>query len=381
MDYHRITYCRQCTIQLLVWPLLWAISINCVAHNTYRTDLLKSIAVKCNLQQQLDTLSEGEHFQFSYYKNQHITAIVNNKRITHIGYSIFSRTQREGIGIEVCNFLERYFLELDIPTCEYLSREQRMLEDRVKILKGDFNLKKLYEINRDTTTYLNIQILNSREYLMGWRRDSTWLYIISFPIEYDLLFGTNMDESERRLPEELLLMPFVQDSLKVDKFTKIRKAWQDNYYTVEGESYLLPNLRSDLYLKKDSDGHFKPIYDKLYPIESLSNLLTSNLVNNDYVLEIKYVKYGLKSDTLTIPLMTWINYCQQTGCKIFLGIISMEKDSDASCELIIHNSNMGYNHIMKLFFPIRNFEERKGVIKARLNSYVNYTRIKNLFAD
>lgn len=338
------------------------------------------MAGKCGLGQQLDTIKDGEYIHFARFKNQPLTAIIENRRVTHIGYSVFSPLQRQGFGKEVCNFLERYFLELDIPTRDNVSRNQRMLEDRVKIVQGNYNLGRLREICKDSDICINLQTVNAKEYVIGWRRDSTWLYVMSFPIEYDLLFGTNMDESERRLTEELHLMSFVQDSLKVEKSTKIRKAWQDNYYTVEGESYLLPNLNSNLYLKKDSAGKFSPIYDKIYPIESLANLFTSNLIENGFTLEIKFRKYGFKTDTITVPLRTWISYCQQTGCKAFFGIISLEKEA-ATCELIMHNSIMGYNHIMKLSFPMACFEERKGIISARLNGYVNFTRIKNLFAD
>lgn len=366
---------------MLVWLFSGAISTSVNAKNTFRTDLLKLIASKCRLNQQLDTIKDGEYIHFAQYKNHPISVIIENNRVIHIGYSIFSPIQRQGFGKEVCNFLERYFLELDIPTRDNVSRSQRMLEDRVKIIRGNYNLNQLCEISKDSTICINLQTVNAKEYVMGWRRDSTWLYILSFPIEYDLLFGTNMDESEHRLVEELHLMSFVQDSLEINKFTKIKKAWQDNYYTLEGESYLLHNLTSNLYLLKDSVGHFKPIYDKIYPIESLANLFTSNLINNEFVLEIKFRKYGFKTDTIAIPLRKWINYCQQTGCKAFFGIISLEKDKVATCELIMHNSIMGYNHIMKLSFPMNCFEERKGVISARLNGYVNFSRINNLFAD
>lgn len=366
---------------MLVWLFSGVISTSVNAKNTFRTDLLKVVAGKCGLSQQLDTIKDGEYVHLAQFRNQPVTAIVENHRVIHIGYSLFSPTQREGFGKEVCNFLERYFLELDIPTRDNVSRNQRMVEDRVKIIKGNYNLSRLREISRDSAICINLQTVNAKEYLMGWRKDSTWIFVISFPMEYDLLFGTNMDESERRLAEELQIMSFSPDSLIIDKSTKIKKAWQDNYYTLEGESYLLPNLNSNLYLKKDSAGQFSPIYDKVYPIESLANLFTSNLIKNDFTLEIKFRKYGFKTDTITIPLRMWINYCQQTGCKAFFGIISLEKDKTAVCELVMHNSVMGYNHIMKLSFPLTCFEERKGIISARLNGYVNFSRVKNLFAD
>lgn len=381
MDNHRVRVVRKCVIEVLVWLFIGAMPAPSIAQNTYRTDLLKNIAEKCGLISRLDTVADGEYFQFAHFKSLPLTVIVARRHITHIGYSLFSPKQRKGFGEEICNFIERYFLELDIPTREHISTTQRMKEDGVRIIKGNLNIHQLRYFCSDTTMCINLQTINEREYTMGWRKDSIWQYVLSFPIEYDLLHGTNMDERERRLLEDLRLTPFIKDSLKIDKYTKIKKAWQDNYYTIIGESYILPNLNTNRYLYKDKEGHYKPIYSKVYPIESLANLFTSNLINNDYILDIKLRKYGLKTDTLNVPLRNWISYCQQMGCKAFFGIISLEKDNIATCELIMHNHRMGYNHIMKITFPMSTFDERKGRIQARLNSYVNSSRIKNLFAD
>lgn len=381
MDNHWIKHTKRYAKGLLVGLFIGALPTHGIAQNSYRTDLLKLIADKCNLHQKLDSIKDGEHIQCAQFRNQPITAIVENKRVTHIGYSIFSPEQRVGFGKVVCNFLERYLLELDIPTSENVSATQRMIEDRVKIVKGKLDLHYIRQLSKDSSICVNLQTINDKEYIMGWRRDSVWQQIISIPIEYDLLFGTNMDERERRLAEELKLARYVKDTLLITKDTKLRKAWQDNYYTVKGGAYLLPNLNANQYLWKDEKGKYRPIYNKTYPIESLANLLTSNFVNNDFNLEIRMRKYGFKNDTLRVPLNKWISYCQQTGCKAYFGIIDFKSDGNAVCILIMHNTSLGYNHIMKVTFPMSLFEKRKGIVPVKLNSYVNYTRIENLFAD
>ncbi len=381
MDNHRIKHTKRYAKGLLVWLFIGALPTHGIAQNSYRTDLLKLIADKCKLHQKLDSIKDGEHIQCAQFRNQPITAIVENKRVTHIGYSIFSSEQRAGFGKVVCNFLERYLLELDIPTRDNVSASQRMIEDRVKIVKGKLDLQQLRQLCLDTTICINLQTINDSEYTMGWRRDSVWQNIISFPIEYNLLFGTDMDESERRLSEEIERTSIITDSIVISNMGGIVKAWQDNYYILKGDSYILPNLNANQYLWKDSLGQLKPIYNKVYPIESLANLFTSNLIHNDFIIEIKLRKYGFKTDTLNVPLKKWISYCKQTGCKPFFGIITLEKEGVTSCELIMHNSEMGYNHIMKLSFPMTIFKKLKGRIPARLNSYVNSSRIKNIFAD
>lgn len=381
MDNHRLIYLSKYSIVLLVWLIYGVTSTASYAQNAYRTDLLKLIADKCNLHPKLDSIKDGEHIQCAQFRNLPITAIVENKRVTHIGYSIFSPEQRAGFGKVVCNFIERYLLELDIPTRDNVSATQRMTEDRVKIVKGKLDYHRLRQLCLDTTYCINLKTINESEYTMGWRKDSVWQNIISFPVEYDLLWGTNLEERERRLPEELQMIAFVRDSIMIDKSSKIKKAWQDNYYTLKGDAYIIPNLNANQYFWKDKNGQFKPIYSKIYPFESLANLLTTNLVKNDFILEIKLRKYGFKTDTLNIPLVQWINFCRKTGCKAFFGVISFDKDGIVTCELVMHNSSMGYNHIMKLYFPISSLEERKGRIPVRLNSYVNSSRVKNIFAD
>ena len=111
-----------------------------------------------------------------------------------------------------------------------------------------------------------------------------------------------------------------------------------------------------------------------------SNLFTSCHVDHEYVLDVCLRKYGFKTDTLSVPLKTWVNYCRLEGCKPYFGIIRMDSIY-AVCELVMHNEPLGYNHIMKLHFPMATFEHRKGRVSARLNSYVTASRIKNLFDD
>lgn len=367
---------------LLVWFLFGGtIPMGLYAQNEYRTDLLCMMADKTGLSQRLDSLSDGEYVEFTQFKGQPLTAIVESKCVTHIGYSLFNSNQRKGLGEYVCNFLERYLLELDIPTNEKVSKAQRMKEDGFAIEKGVMDLSQLRKLCSDSTTIISLNTINNRKYTLGWRWDSSWHLVISFPIEYDLLYGTDMDERETQIIMDLGKDYDCSDSLTITDQDQLVKAWQDNYYTLKGDSYLLDELNANLYLAKDENDELKPIYSSTYPIESLANLLTTNLIENDFTIEIRLRKYGFKTDTISIPLQRWIAYCKRTGCKPYFGIIDYDKDGITTCELIMHNEQMGYNHIMNVTFPMEIFEEKRGRISARLNSYVTSSRIKNLFGE
>lgn len=366
---------------LLVWLLWGVIPMGLFAQNEYRTAILKVMADKTGLCQYLDSVSDGEYIQIAQFNEQPLTAIVEDKCVTHIGYSIFDSIQREGLGEHVCNFLERYLLELDIPTNEIISKTQRMKEDGFVIEKGVMDLSQLRTLCSDSTAIISLNTINEKRYTLGWRWDAAWHLILSFPIEYDLLYGTNMDEREAKIAKDLEKDYCYEDSLNLTDQDMLVKAWHDNYYTLKGDYYLLDDLSSNLYFEKDDNDKYKPIYNKTYPIESLANLLTSNLVENDYTLEIRLKKYGFKTDTISIPLRRWITYCKRTGCKPYFGVIDFDIEGTTTCELIMHNEKMGYNHIMNVTFPMAIFDEKKGCIYARLNSYVTSSRIKNLFGE
>lgn len=372
--------CRYLTF-LMAWLLIGTMPKGAFAQkNDYRTDLLQQIASRTKLQGQIDTLKNGLYEKLAYYKMQPITVIVDKGRITHIGYTIFTPMQRKGFGDEVCNFVERYCLELAIPTIDHFTSSERMKEDRVVSSTGNLSPEYLRSLCCDTTININVQTVNDRGYTIGWRKNAQWIYKIAFPIEYDLLFGTNMDERERRLPDELLRHVVKKNCDTIPQRASLIKAWQDNYYTLKGGAYLLDNLKADQYFEIDSLKKIVPIYNAVYPIESLANLLTTNLVENDYVLNISLRKYGLKTDSLSVSLKTWVDYCRQTGCKPYFGIIRLD-DNVAVCELVMHNVCMGYNHIMKIHFNMNTLNSRKGRITARLNSYVTSSRIKNIFDE
>lgn len=337
------------------------------------------IASMTGLKTRLDTLGEGVYFNWGTYKSLPVTVAVNDSCITHIGYSLFSPRQKEGFGIPVCNFIERYCLELSIPVEPKFSMKERLSIDEVSVSNGILNPEELYRLCADTTLFINLQCTGG-SYSMGWRRDKTWLQSLSFPVEYDLLIGTDMDERERRLPEELLRHTAKPTPDGAPDKKELTKAWQDDYYTLHGGTYILPSLSANQYFEKSADGKFRPIYSLVYPIESLANIFTSCNVEHDYMLDIRMRKYGLKTDTLSVPLKAWICYCQSTGCKPYFGIIKLDSIS-AVCELVMHNEQLGYNHIMNLEFPMAAFEKRKGRVSARLNSYVTASRIKNLFDD
>ena len=190
--------------------------------------------------------------------------------------------QREAFGTTVCNFVERYLLELDLPIMPEIGKQDRMNIDRVTI-SGHADVAALCA---DTTVSIHTQVIYEKGYTMSWQREGRQLCSITFPVEYNLLFGVDMEERERRLPLELArysTAPQPQlplcDSLPP---MQLRKSWNDNYYTLHAGHYLLESLSANSYYTKDTLGCLQPIFSQLLPVESLANLFVIGTIEGDF---------------------------------------------------------------------------------------------------
>lgn len=344
----------------------------------FSSDILLEIATQMGLRQSLDSLKDAEYYDNFFYKGLPVTVIVKDRTIAHIGYSIFTKQQRHAINSPIVNFLERYSLELDIPTRKEVTAKRRMQEDGVVFEEGELSSLKTF---RDKPNLgINIQTLNERKYTVTWMDSVNSICSVSFPIDFELLNGTDMTENTRRLKERLMKDSlYVRDTVSV-ALDRLKKMWNMNYYVHLGDTYYFDHLNSNRYYELDSLGKIKPIFCKQFTFESVANLFTATDIPNDYVLQIRIQKYGLKKELISVPLHQWVNYCQKTGCKPFLGLIKKTGDI-LDCELIMRNVSMGYNHVMRFTFDLSLIESRCGVIPARLNCYLPTSRISKMFKE
>ena len=61
--------------------------------------------------------------------------------------------------------------------------------------------------------------------------------------------------------------------------------------------------------------------------------------------------------------------------------VTIQNKNEIIGELIMQNEALGYTHVMKLSLDPSTLKGRKGVIKARLNSYVPMSNVKALFHE
>ena len=361
--------------------IFFSTSTVAIAINGYATDLLGKMAVAMNVTQKLDTLSDGFYYRNYTYNDRPLTIEVQQGNIKHIGYALFSSTQKKSLNSPVCNFLERYALEITLPLQRQRSVSRQLEEDGILFRHGSFD--SFRQIEQDTSCHVKIESLNDKRYTVSWNKGGTELLAVNFPIEYELLVGCDMIENERRLIADVQNTTIENLPKTTPNFTDaFQPSWQGKYYVLKGNTYYLPQLNNDKYYVKNKKGKtvsYQLLYDSNFVVESLANLFTTAEIPNNYIVELRIKKYGLKEDTIKVPLNQWTTFCLQQGCTPYFGVAKNEKEM--ACEIVMDNKAMGYAHIIRAIIDSENIEERNSVIMARVVPYVPTTRIKYLFDE
>lgn len=315
------------------------------------------------------------------FKKRKVRVDIAEGSVSHVGYRMFSDSQRQHMPYRpVFDFLERYALDADLSGNRVKSVEKTLSEDNVTCSKSGF--RQLYPVASDTTLAIAVTNLNGRRYRVEWHKGDKPVYHIEFPVDYDLLHGTSMIENERRLTENLPIFPATPSpQVTLTSREGLVPNFNKNYYILPGESYLLDNLTSNRYFRKDekADSLFVPIYSGRYPIESLATLMVTGAVPNDFILDIKVDCYN-PIPQIHVALNGALGYFRSKGCEPFFGISDFA-DPIATCYLVLRNTAEGYCHLMRIDADISQLDERQGRMACRLTPYIPMSRIASLFDE
>ena len=331
----------------------------------YRTSELDRLTQA--LQLNPDSMVEGKNDLV--VNGRHIYAQIDNGMLTSLGYCLFSNDQKRVMHTPILNFLERYFLQLDYPQKDR-PRDRMLREDRFTFKKGSLAL--IATIKEDDAFSCGC---DNRQYWATWTRHGQEFISVSFPASHELISGENKVESERYVEADIL-------SARIDSVVPIDTAalspfLQDGYYIKKGSTYLHDLLMSDLYYQCHLDT-FSLITDQNHPLESASNLMLSPEIQTDCRLKIKQVMYGYQKKYFEVPLQNWISYCINSGCELFFGVESFEKDI-IQASVIAVNEAENYNHVLFVNIPLSVIRGKSGYIEAKLETFIPMHNVTNIF--
>lgn len=216
-----------------------------IAQTKFETQRLQSIASALHISSQLDSISAIADCDTVISSGTAIAPLHiksnNCDEISHIGYKIFERDSNQFVPAEICNFIERYLLELDLlPGAS--ERQVRMAVDRV-LHVGDLHdfIKPIGEA--DTLRYGEIK---HHTHAVSIFRNGGRHSQLSFDADCQLILGADDTELEHIFAKRFRKISEQRDSSQID-FTLQLDMYNYRYDTI-------PCNRQDLVRTFESDG-------------------------------------------------------------------------------------------------------------------------------
>lgn len=347
----------------------------------YSTLLLEELAQKTSLKEIIDTLPEGLHIDKYSYKGKKITVIVRNRRVEHIGYSIFSIEQRQLIPSPIYNFLERYTLQMDLPRSETFSVDKRMDMDKVSFIRG--NLKLLPRLYMDSTLTVGISNHEERAYTVSWKRKNTIVCQVFFPSSYELMHGSLMIENENNLVQNIKHFQVRSHSEKllgIDEAVRLDTLC----YVVKKGHNRIPLMANNIYYTPCAErtDSLKLLFTPRKPVESFSNLFCARGINNQFVANVTLRKYNFLSEKFVVSLNQLVDYFYSENCKPYFGLLEYnDKKGEIVAVVQMRNTEQAYEHLMKVTINVSDIARRTGAVSVVLTGYIATQKIKKLYAE
>lgn len=305
------------------------------------------------------------------FRQYPLVAVQRGGVVTHIGIRIFSDEYKAAAGELLCNFVERYLLELLVEPDE-ASRNRRMMDDGVAIV-GD--LERI-PVMGHANFCCDITSLNGRQWRLSWHDALTPVLSLSAPAQFELIMGKNKIELEQGISDEIRRHDESR-SRPVDVLEA--EPTGTGLYVCDRGCYLLEQMRAATYYKI-ADGGYRPVLEAARPVESLCNLLSLPECGAGYTLRIRQRKYGFRQDEFSCPLGRFVSFCREAGCVPYVGI-EEEGIGRIVASLIMVNAEFGYNHILQVVFDPLQLRAGGGVISATLNAYTPTHNLENIYDD
>ena len=294
--------------------------------------------------------------------------------VSNIGYNLFDNSlmnsQKENA--HIFDFIERYFLELDLKL-DGRNASERMDIDEVTLVKG--NLEMIQKLNRNIP--VSVEEIVRRMFRFTWNIEGKNL-TITFPSSNQLIYGANIIELENLAEKDIQRMiPLTMNEILCD-WQSLPVEKSHGLFVVEGGYYISEMVRGDIFLK-EKDGQRSLFLSPESPLKTVSNIMVTGLYSRELPLDLTIDKYGHKKDVLQgITLQQYISFCKNEGCRLYFGIKKMNEDN-VSCTLFAFNEKLAYNHLLSVEFPLSVLRGENVPIKATAYLYIPLHDLKEDF--
>jgi hypothetical protein len=291
-------------------------------------------------------------------------------QVDHLGIVLFQDDVRDCFSPFVCDFLERYFLDLFL--WRETSLEQKMRDDHVFFSSGiPYDIR---EVTPSTTFSLTRE---GDEYRASWDLGNGRHLDLHFPVDYELLTGMPQIEMERTLRAALVRAS--------DAFVPrpLPSSWEvvdgKIHASLPSRHYYLAAMNDRVYAEQSASGQYRLLSDGRYPAFSAANLLLGYLGKHCRLL-VRQRMYGFQAEEYEISLFQWLSYCREQGMTLYFSVES-ERGDELLALVIAVNPDLGYNHMLSVAIPAGFMDRDKPALKVKLDAFIPTHNVSDLFQE
>ena len=309
-------------------------------------------------------------------------------KIKHLGIAIFSKDEKAAIGEHLCNFHERFLMNTLLEPSDIKAREY-LQHHRIDISLSGIGLDK--QFRRKDLEQALVQITKNNRRFLALKEDFNWVtnwtddmfgVSMKFPADIQLILGMDKLEMGLFFRNELQSFTLAQGVHKPKPLlinSNSLKEIRNNMYAVEGESYYIRQMNSNIYVVNDSLSGYSTVFHPKYPEESVANLFVSPDANAEKLrVELHHKIY----DTTYVyakPLYEFLSFLHD-DFDTFVGIEHCSKER-LDLTVMFRSKNYTYHHLLFVQTTPETLFTAENLLIGTLYAYIPNHNIKDLYYD
>lgn len=301
--------------------------------------------------------------------------------MTHIGVSLFTNETKQMLDQKICDFLERYWLELLLQKEEsQVSRKLQEFHVKLSMDGQSFGTGSFHAVDialRQMRMPVNFSMQsNDKRAKAIWAFDQHTL-TLDFPLYRELIEGMDKQEADAELHQQLQTTTEQSFSLIEESVTASLLVKQsDHLYVRPGTKFMIAALSSDRYYQRLKDGSFQPLFSKDYPIQSMNNLFLTYLYGKNKKLRLTHRQYGHFTPEISLPLLSFLALFNQDFERACHTTINTKGELETI--VVFVHKQLNYIHLLKTKIQEKELFGSNPVLKADFYSNIPQHYINSL---
>lgn len=307
------------------------------------------------------------------------------QQVEHIGIELFRTEDRSYFGNVICDFHERFFLELYglTDTGIHERSEEYGIRWGVKPLTGSElvskkDLSRVASFIREESEGYTL-VKDSLRWTSIWQKGELAVSV-QYPATFSLLYGLDKKEADDWFERQML-------SLQPQAKKRQLEIRPDEFYLGKNGLWVQPGtykyskeLNNDLYFAADTVGGYALVYDSRYPVETAANLfLQPGGKARSVEINILHRAYGNQKKLYTVSLYDFLLSLQKEY-DTYIGFEEWKKGK-MRLTVIFHNTEFNSHHLLYIDVDPVVLDQGKGRIEGLLYTYIPNHNIKNLYKE